>query len=314
MSSNNILIIGKGLVGNTLRDTFSKLLLDPTKNRFYDKLFFASRSNNVGVDYTDINALNKFCFNNGITHIINCSGFTGRPNVDECETRKQECWYLNTSLPLKISRMCEARDIEYIHISSGCIYTGYEKDFTEEDEPNFGLYNTSSFYSKSKHAYENLTEYGCTIRIRMPITETLIKDSQYVERNFINKILKYDNIISFTNSKSYLPDLGTFISKLISNNLINKYRTINFANPDPLSTKDMTDIMKQYNIVNPNWKFVDIGSLNLAAPRSNCVLDTSLLQSIVKENFTEQERENFLLPESELIHDICKRHVNEYRL
>ena len=24
--------------------------------------------------------------------IINCSGFTGRPNVDEGESKKEECW------------------------------------------------------------------------------------------------------------------------------------------------------------------------------------------------------------------------------
>ena len=34
-------------------------------------------------------------------------------------------------------------------ISSGCIYNGYEKRFTEEDEPNF-TFNNGSFYSGSK--------------------------------------------------------------------------------------------------------------------------------------------------------------------
>ena len=87
--------------------------------------------------------------------IINTAGFTGSPNVDECESRKAECFDLNVKLPKTIEGVCKATGVKFINVSSGCIYTGYDKDYTEEDEPNFGMYNSeSSFYSKTKHACE----------------------------------------------------------------------------------------------------------------------------------------------------------------
>jgi dTDP-4-dehydrorhamnose reductase len=304
MSSNNILVIGLGLVASAIIPVLRK-----NKN---NTVFVASRSQSVGIDYSNIEKLYKFCLNNSIDHIVNCSGFTGKPNVDECETRKEECWYLNTVLPLKISEMCKKANIKYIHISSGCIYTGYEKEYTEQDAPNFGMYDNSSFYSKSKHAFETLFDYGCVLRIRMPITENLYEKGKMVSRNFINKILNYDNIICFTNSKSYLPDLATFVNKLIEKNLSNKYKIINFTNPCPLESSEMMNIMKIYGLSNPNWKFVSTDDLKLAAPRSNCILNIDLLKNIVNEHFTEEERESFLRTEREIIHSVCKRY-NEIR-
>lgn len=306
MPSKNILILGNGLVAKTVVPLLTKVKRN--------NVFVSSRTSSVGVDYSNINELYKYCINKNIGYIVNCSGFTGRPNVDECESRKEECWNLNTVLPLKISRMCKLANIEYIHVSSGCIYTGYEKEFTEQDTPNFGMYDTSSFYSKSKHAFETLSEHGCILRIRMPITENLFEDGKVVERNFINKILNYDNIISFTNSKTYLPDLAVFINKLIEKKLSNKFKVINFTNPVPLETSEMVSIMTHYGLVNPNWKYVSVEDLKLAAPRSNCILNTDLLKYIVEEHFTPEEKQSFLRTEREIIHDVCERHIQQHVL
>jgi len=260
---SNVLILGAGYVG-------TELFCHSAKEHI--NYYLKSKKD---LDYTNNLELRKFILNNDISYVVNCSGFTGRPNVDEGEIKKKECWYLNVLLPLKISKICKDIGIGYIHISSGCIYSGYEKEFTEHDEPNFGLYDHSSFYSKSKHAFEILNDYGCTIRVRMPFSDDLN------ERSYITKILKYDNLVNFKNSKTYIPDLCSFIEYIITKNIsTSSIGVINFVNPEAQDTEYVTGIMKAYNLENKNWKFVDINGINITAPRSNCVLSIDKLKTL----------------------------------
>ena len=76
--------------------------------------------------------------------IINAAGYTGSPNVDACEIHKQETIDGNVIWPVKLERNFPSTPI--VHISSGCVYTGYQKQFTEDDHPNFDFGN-GSFYS-----------------------------------------------------------------------------------------------------------------------------------------------------------------------
>jgi dTDP-4-dehydrorhamnose reductase len=264
MNKTKVLILGNGFVGNYL----------------YDYLY---NNNNILpvllarhiIDYHDESQLTRFILNNNIQYIVNCSGFTGRPNIDEAESKKDLCWHLNTVVALKISNVCQRLNRDFIQISSGCIYTGYDKEYTEEDTPNFGLYNESSFYSKSKHAFETLNTYGATLRIRMPFV------GQLVGRNYITKIVKYDNLINYVNSKTSIYDLCRFIEHVvISKCNTHRIGKLNFVNPNPLSTERFVEILKEYNIENKNWKFVDIKDIDIRAPRSNCVLNISKLQKM----------------------------------
>jgi dTDP-4-dehydrorhamnose reductase len=271
---NNVLIIGAGYVGTKL---FSYAKKDTANYFLYSR---------KELDYGDRSILGKFLLNNGITHVINCSGFTGRPNVDEGELKKKECWDLNVVIPLNISNTCNQLSIKYIHISSGCIYSGYEKVWTEQDEPNFGLFDHSSTYSKSKHAFETLNDYGCIIRVRMPFCD------DYNPRSYLTKIHKYDQLINFKNSKTYVPDLCMFIEYLIDNKVdLSIVNTINFVNPGALDTMQVVDLMTTYNIVNPKWAYVDPKLLNMAAPRSNCVLSINKLKCLFPDFHIQTEKQ-----------------------
>ena len=138
-----IIILGKGYVGTNL---FNEL------NEKYNVSIFAKSE----LDYTDrwnfiMELTNTY---DEETYVINCSGFTGRPNVDEGEHRKEECWKYNVVVPLELNKACKETGAEIIHITSGCIYSGYQKEWDENDTPNFGIYSDdASFYSKSKHAF-----------------------------------------------------------------------------------------------------------------------------------------------------------------
>ena len=270
---SNVLILGAGYVG-------TELFCHSAKEHI--NYFLKSRKD---LDYSNNLELRKFILNHDISYVVNCSGFTGRPNVDEGELKKKECWYLNVLLPLKISKICKDIGIGYIHISSGCIYSGYDKEFTEHDEPNFGLYDHSSFYSKSKHAFETLNDYGCTIRVRMPFSDDLN------ERSYITKILKYDNLVNYKNSKTYIPDLCAFIEYIIEKNIsTSSIGVINFVNPEAQDTKFVTGAMKAYNLENRNWMFVDIEGINITAPRSNCVLSIDKLKTLFPDFEIQTER------------------------
>ena len=273
----NILILGRGYIGNYL----SKFL----ESEYSVKIVSFSE-----LDYSDQKELSKFLLNNNIDYVINCSGFTGRPNVDEAESKKELCWQLNTVNPTEVVKTCNKIGVRCIHISSGCIYNGYEKVFTENDTPNFGMFDESSFYSKSKHAFETLTRgFDLKIlRLRMPICNDLTNP-----RNYLKKIMDYPNLIDMVNSKTYVPDLCGFIHALIKSDVSWAGQDIyNVVNGNPLTTYDIIEHLETSN--KGRWpKFspktwVKLSDLKINAPRSNCLLDNTKASEIFKFH-TEEE-------------------------
>lgn len=263
-----ILVLGGGYLGNKIGDYLASSI-----GGFDVKIVKASL-----VDYHDKKEMWRLLVNQDPEYVINCSGFTGRPNIDEAESKKEECWEYNVRSPLRVANACHQYGVKHIHISSGCIYTGYEKEYTETDTPNFGLWDISSTYSKTKHAYEFLSqEFSSKIlRIRMPI-------SGNNDRCYLSKIKNYDNLIDYTNSKTYIPDLCEFVYRLVSYKDIRwKGQDIyNIVNPEPLTTKTVCELMFLAKDFNPNWKFVPLNEIPIVAPRSNCVLDNSKAGSIM---------------------------------
>jgi dTDP-4-dehydrorhamnose reductase len=261
MNLSEILILGRGYIGNAVYEHFQY-----THNT---KIVSANE-----LDYHDPSLLGKYILNNDVKVIINCSGFTGRPNIDEAEEKKELCWELNVMSPLRVNKLCDKLGVGYIHISSGCIYDGYQRDFTELDVPNFGIFSDkSSYYSKCKHIFEEISRdlRGIILRIRMPIG----KDDNL--RNYLTKIRKYDKLINYKNSKTYIPDLCGVISSIIDNHshLLAGRKILNVVNGDPLSTKEVCEIMYEYDKGNYQWEFVGIDKLYTRATRSNCILDSS---------------------------------------
>jgi hypothetical protein len=86
------------------------------------------------IDYTRFDALLQLLRDSKASFVINAAGFTGRPNVDACETARAETIAGNTLLPLTIANACAAANIPWGHVSSGCIYAGaFVRDRLEKD-------------------------------------------------------------------------------------------------------------------------------------------------------------------------------------
>ncbi|KAF7185896.1 UDP-glucose 4,6-dehydratase/UDP-4-keto-6-deoxy-D-glucose [Pseudocercospora fuligena] len=54
------------------------------------------------------------------THVINCAGKTGRPNVDWCEDHKIETMQANGLGALILTNECYTRGIHLTHLATGC--------------------------------------------------------------------------------------------------------------------------------------------------------------------------------------------------
>ncbi len=75
-------------------------------------------------DYTQFRSLVTLLREIRPTFLINCAGFTGKPNVDACESNRTETLLGNALLPQTIAHACEIASVPWGHVSSGCIYAG----------------------------------------------------------------------------------------------------------------------------------------------------------------------------------------------
>lgn len=266
-----ILILGDGYVGGALA-------------RCLSTCYTVTLLKKSQLDYTDRSILfmylnkqdEKFAF------VINTCGYTGRPNVDACEDNIEDTWYYNVIVPVNIQKVCKDSGVKLIHVSSGCIYNGYTKEYTEDDEPDFGLLNPqSSWYSKTKHACEMMMKDRDVyiFRIRMPFCTT------WSERNVLTKLIKYDNVINQLNSLTNLEDFCGFIMYFMSDIFEGSkhgYGIYNVVNPQPLNTQDILDVLSEYGLGNTNWNHVELEDLykTTKTQRSNCVLSDSKIANI----------------------------------
>lgn len=274
MYRRSIIILGNGYIGNNLYNYLSYNKPDD---------LYVTVCCRQALDYHNIDVFRRYI--NDISDqtsdqvvVINCAGFTGKPNVDECEknTVRPVCWDFNANLPLKLGIACKETGVHYLHISSGCIYNGYDKLYTEEDEPNFGISApNSSFYSKSKHAGElNLKSinFGKILRIRMPFCDDLSN-----QRNLIHKISKFTRLMSSENSLTCVEDLCEFIRRYV-NEVLNDYsfEIFNVVNQGITTARIIASMLGDTE----RWIFCTEDELQLTAKRSNTVLSTEKIKSL----------------------------------
>ncbi len=213
-----------------------------------------------------------------VDYLISCAGYTGKPNVDACELHKTDCLHGNAVLPGVLRQGCEAADISWGHVSSGCIYTGRRSDgdgFTEADPPNFSFrQNNCSFYSGTKALGEEVLAGAskCYVwRLRIPF-EALPNP-----RNYLQKVMSYDSLLDAENS---LSDLHQFAAACVDSFRLGiPYGFYNLTNPGSVTTREVVELIKQAGVIEKEFRFFqdedDFMRKAAKTPRSNCVLDSS---------------------------------------
>lgn len=252
-----ILILGNGYIGSNL---YKHLVAS------HDATMIARQD----LDYHDKSTFDHCLSTYKPSIVIGCFGFTGRPNIGEAELKKKECWNLNVSIPLMVNTLCCDHRVAYTHISTGCFFAGYDKVWNETDEPNFGMFDSASFYTKSKHAFELCSKHlpNTNLRIRLPF------NSDLVDRNLVSKLLRYDNILNYRNSKTCVDDLCSSVGVMVDSGvLLEDSGTYHMVNPNPLTTEEFVSEMRTFGLENPNWRLISSEHLS-DLPRSNTCLTT----------------------------------------
>lgn len=203
--------------------------------------------------------------------VLNCAGITGRPNVDWCEDNKGQTLLVNVCGTINLLQACAVSGVHLTNYASGCIYSG--GPFDETDEPNFegSTYSfTKCFVDRCvKRAYPDV----CHLRLRMPISDALD------ERSFVTKITRYAKVVDVPNSMSVLSDLLPLSLDMATRGVRG---TFNLVNPGVISHNEILALYRE--IVDPDFTWTNFTLEEqaeiLKAPRSNCAISSSKLQSM----------------------------------
>jgi dTDP-4-dehydrorhamnose reductase len=255
------------------------------------------------IDYTDFNLLFDYIRKLKPEFVINAAGYPGSPNVDACETAREETLFANTLLPQTISRACSMTSTPWGHVSSGCIYRGAkliddkgmrivegaelrrlfaghpEKvcGYTEWDKPNFSFRSAPcNFYSGTKTLAEEAIRGVGEVYLWRP---GMAFNERSEPRNFLWRIQNYPKVFNGVNSLSHLEDFVRACLDLWERQA--PFGVYNMTNPGAVLTEQIVQMIER--ILKPNrrfefWKdeeeFYRQGTKTL---RSNCILDVSKL-------------------------------------
>ena len=257
-------------------------------------------------DYSRIDVLRKVLREIKPEFLVNCAGYTGKPNVDACETAKADTLSGNALLPLTIAHGCLAEGIPWGHVSSGCIFGGaklrrqgtwtVEKDLTrpefrkllaenpsdvkgfdESDPPNFSFRDgPCSFYSGSKAlGEESIVGLGESFIWRLRIPFDVFDNS----RNYLSKLQRYSKVYDNANSVSHRADFARACLELWARRA--PWGIYNVTNPGWVTTRRVVELIakrlrpeKQFEFWESDEEFYRVAA---KTPRSNCIMDSSKL-------------------------------------
>lgn len=249
--NKKILIFGKGFIGARLHEHFKCAVSDARINTLKDA------ENELKKYKPDI--------------AINCIGFIGENNTDDCDKDMDKTLFANSFVPLLLAEAAIKCKVKLIHISSGCAYNfDYTKDepVTEDKIPDFfGLgYSRSKIYSEL--ALKNLSsQYDILIaKIRIPL------DVNPHPKNILTKLLKYQKVIDIPNSITYIPDFIQMLEHLIK---IDAKGVYNLVNKNGLRYPALLNIYKKHV---PEFNFTKTTLKDLNLVRTNLVLSTDKLE------------------------------------
>jgi dTDP-4-dehydrorhamnose reductase len=248
--NKDILILGKGFIGERLQRAFNCRITDAWIKSYKDA--------------------EKIIKKYKPRIIINCIGINGKRNVDDCELDIDGVLLANSFIPVILAEAALRNNIKLVHFSSGCIFNfDYKNDKPiKEDNQDYFF---KLFYSRSKiyaeRAIEKLArDYNILIlRIRIP----LINEKH--PKNLLDKLLKYNKVIDIPNSVTYIPDFIKALKHLLK---INAKGIYNVVNKGGLRYPKLMQVYKKYF---PEYKFEVVPIKNLGLIRTDLILSTSKL-------------------------------------
>eukprot|EP00698_Gefionella_okellyi_P008630 TRINITY_DN2148_c0_g1_i2.p1 TRINITY_DN2148_c0_g1~~TRINITY_DN2148_c0_g1_i2.p1 ORF type:complete len:309 (-),score=79.26 TRINITY_DN2148_c0_g1_i2:56-946(-) len=213
-------------------------------------------------------------------YIIMAAGIAGTPNIDWCETHREETIRINVVGTVNCVDAANDHNITVAIFGSGCLYEydathpmGSGIGFLETDEPNF----RGSFYVRTRILLEKLLTEGFQnflyFRVRFPISDDMHP------RCVLSKLIGYEKVVNVPNSFTVLDDLMPVAYRMCEKNCRGFF---NFCNPGVISHNELLELYKKY--IDPDfvWKnfTVDEQAKILAAGRSNNELNVDKLLAV----------------------------------
>jgi dTDP-4-dehydrorhamnose reductase len=261
------------------------------------------------IDYTSFDILFDYMRKMRPEFLINAAGYAPNPNVDACESAREEVLCANALLPQTIARACLMTNTPWGHVSSGSIYTGaklaewgrlrIERDlnrpelrrlfaaqpesfhgFNERDEPNFSFRHVPcNFYSGTKALAEEAIRGVGQSYVWRP---RLLFNECDEPRNLLAKLLHYERVYDNVNSITHMDEFVRACLEIWERQA--PFGIYNVVNPGAIATRRVVEMIQQ--ILNPAHRFEfwendeEFYRCQAKTPRSNCILDASKLLSL----------------------------------
>lgn len=104
----------------------------------------------INLDISKLNDVRAAVENFQPQVIINTAAMT---NVDECETKREECWAANVTAVENFVNAIGNSAIHFVHLSTDFVFDGETGPYKEEDQPN-----PLSYYARSKYESEEVLQ------------------------------------------------------------------------------------------------------------------------------------------------------------
>jgi 3,5-epimerase/4-reductase len=203
--------------------------------------------------------------------LVNCIGYVGERNVDDCELDVDKCLTSNTMVPVWLGELAFRNPVKLVHISSGCIYHydySNQRPITEDEVPDYYhlFYSRTKIYAEAVLNALSQRSNILIVRIRIPL------DNYPNPRNILNKLIKYKTVIDIPNSITYIPDFIRALDHLLK---INAKGIFNLTNKGGLRYPDLMEVYKKFV---PDFEYKIMPLKNLKLDRTNLILSVSKLE------------------------------------
>jgi dTDP-4-dehydrorhamnose reductase len=256
--NERILIFGNGQMGNMYKDYFS------AKGRAVEI---------AKADITRTEEIEKSIADFSPTVVINTAAWT---NLEKCEKDKPGCFNANVLGAYNIARICDQKNIYFIHLSSGCIFESKdENDLKKEDD----LPAPAVFYSYTKVWAEQMIKYRKSPGFRWLILRPRQPVSALVSaKNMLVKFLTFTKYIDTPNTGTVLEDLMDWTYELIK---IKPVGIVHVANEGWTTPYEMALMLKKHVLPGLNIEKISKEELNRLTPnrRVDTVLNVDKLKS-----------------------------------
>lgn len=209
--------------------------------------------------------------------IINCIGYTGRPNIDNCENHKAECLFVNSVLPRYISNVCERHDVIFGHVSTGDVFNSSDSiPLTENDTINCGFGSSHySWYSATKVLGEEILSGTNSYiwRIRMPFSNI------NHPKNYLSKIIQYDTLLDVPNSITDIDEFVKNAQRCIEEKV--PFGVYHMVCSGGIRASEIVTVLSANHLSQSTKTYLhDPTLLKTKTPRMNCVLSTNKLENL----------------------------------